>query len=303
MVFLGLYPIQNEDINQVRDALTKLRLSDNAFTFRPIASVALGHGFRCGFLGLLHAEVVQERLTREFSLNLLATAPTVEYKIKVKIEDGYFTIQSAAEFPDPETIDQSFEPVMEVTIFLPKKYVGPVMQLAQTKRAEYIDLGYVGELAKFTYLIPLSEMIVDFFDALKSSTEGYASLDYEFFDYQPVELVKLDILLNHEKVDAFSQLVVATRAEYLGRRMVVKLKDVIPRQQFAIPIQAAIGGQIIARADVKPYRKDVTQKLYGGDRTRKDKLLEAQRKGKKKMKMVGRVEIPQEAFLKVFKSN
>ncbi|MEK7165522.1 MAG: GTP-binding protein [Patescibacteria group bacterium] len=323
MVFLGLYPIQSDEINEVREALGKLRLSDSAFSYRPIASLALGHGFHCGFLGLLHAEVVQERLSREFGLNLLATAPTVEYKLKLKNEnsvipdsdresiekdprfhgdDKTLTIQSPTEFPDPSLIEQSFEPVMEVAIFSPKKYVGPIMQLCQTKRAQYIDLIYISEQAKFTYLIPLSEMIVDFFDTLKSTTEGYASLDYEFFDYQPVNLAKLDILLNHEKVDAFSQLVVSERAESTGRNLVTKLKGVIPRQQFAIPIQAAIGGTVIAREDVSPFRKDVTQKLYGGDRSRKDKLLEAQRKGKKRMKMVGKVEIPQEAFLKVFRS-
>lgn len=344
MVFLSLFPFQNEDINQVRDALAKLRLSDSAFTFRPISSVALGHGFHCGFLGLLHAEVVQERLTREFGLNLLATAPSVEYKISlksfdiaqdkrevssVKNEKEYQVIQSAAEFPDPATIEQAYEPLMEVTIYSPKRYVGSIMQLCQTKRAQYIDLKYIGvssvipdsdresfqkdprlrkddqvvetHLVKFSYLIPLSEMIVDFFDKLKSATEGYASLDYEFFDYQPVELVKLDTLLNHEQVDAFSQLTVADSAESVGRTLVDKLKDVIPRQQFAIPIQAAIGGKIIARSDVKPFRKDVTKKLYGGDRTRKDKLLEAQKKGKARMKLVGRVEIPQNAFLQVFK--
>lgn len=333
MVFLGLFPIQSDEINEVRDALGKLRLSDSAFTFRPIASAALGHGFHCGFLGLLHAEVVQERLTREFGLNLLATAPTVEYKIKLahshqpsanrlsesrKLSaESLVTIQSATEFPDPSVIDQSFEPVMEVTIFSPKKYVGAIMQLCQDKRGEYIDLEYFGHshetgssddpvssertLARFTYLVPLSEMIVDFFDALKSATEGYASLDYEFFDYQSADVVKLDILLNHEKVDAFSQLVVSDRAQSVGRRLVEKLAEVIPRQNFAIPIQATIGGKIISRADVKPFRKDVTQKLYGGDRTRKDKLLEAQKKGKARMKLVGRVEIPQSAFLQVFK--
>jgi GTP-binding protein LepA len=328
MVFLGLFPIQTDEINQVRDALGKLRLSDSAFSYKPISSLALGNGFHCGFLGLLHAEVVQERLAREFNLALLATAPTVEYRIKLKSHqsstyakatadksaisyqtsessklkaESFLTIQSASEFPDPSTIAQTYEPVMNVSIFAPKLYVGAIMQLCQDKRGEYIDLTYVSEQAKFTYLMPLSEMIVDFFDRLKSITEGYASLDYEFFDFQLVEVVKMDILLNHEKVDAFSQLIVSERAVIMGRMMVEKLAEVIPRHQFSVPIQAAIGGQIIARADVKAFRKDVTQKLYGGDRTRKDKLLEAQKKGKKRMKMVGKVEIPQEAFLKVFK--
>ena len=247
----------------------------------------------------------------------------------MKVEESeILSVQSADEFPDPSTIEQAFEPVMEVTIFSPKKYVGQIMQLCQNKRAEYIDLNYFGSstvipdsdresggdprlrgdaqmqgnLVRFTYLIPLSEMIVDFFDQLKSVTEGYASLDYEFFDFQPAELVKLDILLNHEKVDAFSQLVVAERAKMTGKMLVDRLKDVIPRHQFAVPIQAAIGGEIIARSDVKPFRKDVTQKLYGGDRSRKDKLLEAQKKGKARMKRVGQVEIPSSAFMQVFKS-
>jgi GTP-binding protein LepA len=357
MVFLGLFPIQSDEINQVRESLGKLRLSDSAFSFRPIHSLALGNGFHCGFLGLLHAEVVQERLSREFNLSLLATAPTVEYRIKLKSQekrnvilvseahpgsvsgsdsgqarmtaangDKMVTIQSSTEFPDPSLIEETQEPIMEVKIFSPTRYVGQIIELCQSRRGEYIDMSFGGfsvipasepesrgipgqardtqtddGLVRFTYIMPLSEMIIDFFDQLKSISEGYASLDYEFFDYQKVDLVKLDILLNHEKVDAFSQLVVADRAEQLGRRLVDKLKDVIPRQQFSIPIQAAIGGKIIARADVAPFRKDVTKKLYGGDRTRKDKLLEAQRKGKAKMKSIGRVEIPQNAFLQVFK--
>ncbi len=330
MVFVGLFPIESDKINEVREALGKLRLSDSAFTYKPISSLALGHGFHCGFLGLLHAEVVQERLSREFNLALLATAPTVEYRITVKsnkreaisknddlslisyhLSREYITIQSASEYPDPSTIEQAYEPIMELTIFSPKRYVGAIMQLAQEKRAEFIDLQYIGTdleraegaLAKFSYIIPLSEMIIDFFDRLKSITEGYASLDYEFFDYQPVDVVKLDILLNHEKVDAFSQLIVEARAPSMGRMLVQKLAQVLPRQQFNIPVQAAIGGNVIARADVKPFRKDVTQKLYGGDRTRKDKLLEAQKKGKARMKLVGRVEIPPSAFLSVFKKS
>ncbi len=376
MVFLGLFPINSDEYEDVREAMGKLRLSDSAFTYKPISSLALGNGFHCGFLGLLHAEIVQERLNREFSLAILATAPTVEYRIRIKNQelrirkkvilsetkdlakrndssspdyssikpiqnDNLTVVQSASEFPDPAMIDQSFEPVMEVAIFSPKKYTGNVMQLCQNKRAEFIDMKYISDvsvvlnsfqhlneipksirqaqdpeftegqvrdddldstLVQFTYIMPLSEMIIDFFDNLKSASEGYASLDYQLFDYQPVELVKLDILLNHEKVDAFSQLVVKERAHYLGKMMVDKLKDVLPRQQFAIPVQAAIGGEIIARADVKPFRKDVTQKLYGGDRTRKDKLLEAQKKGKARMKKIGRVEIPLSTFMEVFKN-
>src|SRR3989344_468876 len=292
MVFLGVFPIESDKVSEVRDALGKLRLSDSAFSYKPISSLALGHGFHCGFLGLLHAEVVQERLSREFGLNLLATAPTVEYRIKLKgsatppnplfVRGGegelglLKTIQSATEYPDPSTIEQTYEPVMELTIFSPKRYVGAIMQLCQDKRAEFIDLQYIGNtsvipsevegsissasfkkdpstrspsadgslgrddnllkeeqvLTKFSYLIPLSEMIIDFFDRLKSITEGYASLDYEFFDYQPVSVVKLDILLNHVSVDAFSQLIVEERAQSMGRMLVEKLAEVIPRHQF-----------------------------------------------------------------------
>lgn len=295
MVFLGLYPVSADDYQAAREAMEKLRLSDSAFTFRPISSLALGNGFHCGFLGLLHAEVVQERILREFGLTMLATSPSVEYRV-----NGLST-QSASEFPDPSTIKEVKEPIMEVSIYTPKRFVGTVMQLSQEKRGEYLDLKYIGDQAQFTYLIPLSEMIVDFFDKLKSVTEGYASLDYEFFDWVPVEVVKVDILVNKEKVDAFSFLVTADDAQFRSRALVERLATVIPRQQFEIPIQAAIGGQIIARADVKSFRKDVTKKLYGGDRTRKDKLLEKQKKGKAKMKLIGRVEIPQSAFFAVLK--
>jgi GTP-binding protein LepA len=325
MVFLGLFPVAIDEFQQAREAMEKLRLSDSAFTFRPISSLALGNGFHCGFLGLLHAEVVQERILREFGLTMLATAPSVEYRIRLRdgktlrkhdneenvptkresqrlnVSHPYITIQSAAEFPDPSLIEEVKEPVMQVFIFSPKHYVGAIMQLCQEKRAEYIDLSYIGEQAKFTYLMPLSEMIVDFFDRLKSATEGYASLDYEFFDYQRVEVVKLDILLNREKVDAFSSLVVKDQAHSKGKYVVEKLAEAIPRQQFEVPIQAVIGGKVVARADVKAFRKDVTAKLYGGDRSRKDKLLDKQKKGKAKMKMIGRVEIPQSAFFAVLK--
>ncbi len=273
--------------------MERLRLSDSAFTVRPIHSVGLGNGFHCGFLGLLHAEIVQERLSREFGLNMLATAPSVEYHLGAKI------IQSASEFPDihPDVA----EPVMNVTMYSPKQYVGPIMQLAQEKRGELIDQTYVADQLTLTYRLPLSEMIVEFFDRLKSITEGYASLDYKFFDYQQVLLVKVDVLVNKEKVDAFSFLSVEDQAQFRARELVERLARAIPRQQFEVPVQAAIGGQVIARSDVKAFRKDVTQKLYGGDRTRKDKLLEAQKKGKAKMKQIGQVSIPQEAFFQVLK--
>lgn len=319
MVFLGLFPLSADEYQDAREAMEKLRLSDSAFTFRAVSSLALGNGFHCGFLGLLHAEVVQERILREFGLTMLATSPSVEYRLTLKAGVEYgklgFTqsqiisktpkvtvaIQSASELPDPTVIEEVKEPIMQVSIYAPKRFVGAVMQLSQEKRGEFMDLIYVGDQAQFTYLIPLSEMIVDFFDRLKSITEGYASLDYEFFDWQPVDVVKVDILVNKEKVDAFSFLVIRDQAVIRSRAMVERLAQVIPRQQFEIPIQAAIGGQIIARADVKAFRKDVTKKLYGGDRTRKDKLLDKQKKGKAKMKMIGRVEIPQSAFFAVLK--
>lgn len=353
MVFLGLFPINTNELTLAREAVEKLRLSDSAFTFRPISSLALGNGFHCGFLGLLHAEIVQERLSREFNLNMIATAPSVEYRLRRKgaYRDSPFAahpsnmppsstgspssefmtvlektrraaplqefivIQSASEFPDPTFVEEVHEPMMKVEIFTPKAYVGAVMQLAQEKRGEYIDLRYLSGsglmedqgqtpgpgLAQLTYLIPLADMIIDFFDRLKSVTEGYASLDYELFEWQKVDVVSVDILLNHEKVDALSFLAVREFAVHRAREIVEKLATVIPRQQFTIPVQATIGGQIIARADVKAFRKDVTQKLYGGDRTRKDKLLEAQKKGKSKMKKIGRVEIPQSAFFEVLK--
>lgn len=329
MVFVGLFPIEQEDFTKAREAMEKLRLSDSAFSFRPISSLALGNGFHCGFLGLLHAEIVQERLSREFGLSLLATAPSVEYMITVKpgVDAGKMGIQSSAisrqlsdksesyklkvgnslsiqspsEFPDPSFIDAVQEPVMRVTIYTPKRFVGQVMQLSQDKRGEYIDLVYHGEQAEFTYLIPLSEMIVDFFDHLKSVTEGYASLDYDFFGFQPADIVKVNILVNHEPVDALSFLVVKDQARRRGKEIVERLCDVLPRQQFNIPVQAALGGDIIARGDIKPFRKDVIAKLYGGDRTRKDKLLKKQKKGKAKMKRVGSIDIPQNAFFEVLR--
>ncbi len=330
MVFLSLFPINSDEFANAREILEKLRLSDSAFSFRPISSAALGNGFHCGFLGLLHAEIVQERLSREFDLNMIATAPSVEYHLtlkpgvslsklgftanslidpRVKPEDdkkrgddnAVVVIQSASEFPDPTYVDGVKEPIMEVKIFTPRAYVGAIMQLAQEKRGEYIDLKYVGEQAEFTYLLPLADMIIDFFDRLKSISEGYASLDYEFFEFQDVDVVKIDLLVNHEKVDALSFLSVRDQAHSRANSIVERLADVIPRQQFQIPIQGAIGGSIIARSDVKAFRKDVIQKLYGGDRTRKDKLLKKQAKGKAKMKMIGRVEIPQSAFFEVLK--
>ncbi len=300
MVFLSLFPINSEEFSYARETMEKLRLSDSAFTFRPISSLALGNGFHCGFLGLLHAEIVQERLSREFDLNMIATAPSVEYHLK-KTSGVEVFIQSASEFPDPTVIEEVKEPIMEVTIYTPKRYVGPIMQLAQEKRGTYVDQKYTADQVEFTYRIPLSEMIIDFFDRLKSITEGYASLDYEFFDYQTVDVAKIDILVNREKVDALSFLVVRDQAHTRSIEITERLAAVIPRHQFEVPIQAAIGGKVVARSDVKAFRKDVIQKLYGGDRTRKDKLLKKQKKGKARMKLIGRVEIPQEAFFEVLK--
>lgn len=335
MVFLSLFPINSDEFTVARESLEKLRLSDSAFTFRPISSAALGNGFHCGFLGLLHAEIVQERLSREFDLNMIATAPSVEYHLTLKtgvalsklgftqtqlIETGNtenqtVIIQSATEFPDPTYIDKVEEPMMNVVIFTPKAYIGAIMQLCQEKRGEYIDMKYLHgsvdadasgnqnerTMVEMSYLLPLSDMIIDFFDRLKSISEGYASLDYEFYEFQTVDVVKIDILVNHEKVDALSFLAVRDQAHHRAIQIVERLGVVIPRQQFQIPIQGAIGGAVIARSDVKAFRKDVIQKLYGGDRTRKDKLLKKQAKGKARMKLVGRVEIPQTAFFEVLK--
>ncbi len=301
MVFLSLFPTDNDEYLHLREALEKLHLSDSSFTFKPHASLALGKGFLCGFLGLLHAEIVKERLEREFSLDLIATTPTVEYKINLTNGETLL-IHTPDDFPDPSRIKNILEPVMYTTIYAPSKYVGNIMQLCQDKRGELVNLEYVGGQAKFTYLIPLSEMIIDFFDILKSITSGYASLDYEFFENRIVDAVKLDILLNRKLVEAFSQIVVAEKAEAVANKLVSKLKTLIPRHQFQIPIQAAIGGKIIAREDIKSFRKDVTAKLYGGDRSRKDKLLEAQKKGKKRMRKFGQVNIPQEVFLKIYRN-
>jgi len=301
MVFLSLFPTDNNEYLHLREALEKLHLSDSSFTFKPHASLALGKGFLCGFLGLLHAEIVKERLEREFSLDIIATTPTVEYTISLTGGETLL-IHTPDDFPDPSRIKIILEPVMYAVIYAPREYVGSIMQLCQDKRAELVNLEYVSGQAKFTYLIPLSEMIIDFFDSLKSITSGYASLDYEFFELRPVTAVKLDILLNRKPVEAFSQIVVSQKAVKIGNKMVEKLKTLIPRHQFQIPIQAAVGGKIIARADVKSFRKDVTAKLYGGDQTRKDKLLEAQKKGKKRMRQFGEVNIPQEVFLNIYKS-
>ncbi len=294
MVFVGLYPIDNEDYFELKEALSKFKLNDPAFSYTPEQSAALGSGFRCGFLGLLHAEVVQERLSQEFGVNLLATAPSVEYLVNDQPLDNPADL-------DLSKTKKIEEPWVRLEVFTPQAYIGPVMELVQDKRGKFLDMVHYGAQAELTYEMPLSEMVTDFYDQLKSVSSGFASLDWQFLEFREVEAVRVDFLVGGEKVDALSTIVYRPKAEGLGRRMVGKLKEVLPRQNFAIAIQATIGGNIIARETVSPFRKDVTAKLYGGDRTRKDKLLEKQKKGKQRMKMVGKVQIPQEAFLTILK--
>lgn len=295
MVYVGLFPTNQDDYIDAKEGLIKFRLNDPAFTFELESSQALGNGFRCGFLGLLHAEVAQERLSAEFGVDLIATIPSVEYEI-----DGSL-VHNPSEI-DLSSMRNIKEPWVSLKIFIPQNYIGPVMELVQDKRGKFLNMQHFGAQVEMSYEMPLSEMVTDFYDKLKSVSSGFASLDWEFLEFREVDAVRVDIMVAGEKVDALSQIVVRNKAESLGRRMVEKLREVLPRQNFAIAIQAVIGGTIIARETVSPFRKDVTAKLYGGDRTRKDKLLEKQKKGKKKMKMIGRVEIPQEAFLSILKS-
>ncbi|MBW4827321.1 MAG: translation elongation factor 4 [Clostridiaceae bacterium] len=301
MVYCGIYPSEGEDFNSVREALEKLQVNDASLVFEPETSAALGFGFRCGFLGLLHMEIVQERLEREFNLNIIATAPSVIYKVK-KSDGSILSIQNPSNLPPESEIEYMEEPIVEASIMTPTDYVGAVMELCQDRRGTFKNMEYLEETRVVMYYeLPLNEVIYDFFDALKSKTRGYASLDYELKGYKPSELAKLDILINEELVDAFSLIVHKEKAYERGRNIAEKLKDVIPRHQFAVPIQAAIGSKIIARETVKALRKDVLAKCYGGDITRKKKLLEKQKEGKKRMRQIGNVEIPQEAFLSVLK--
>jgi GTP-binding protein LepA len=297
MVFCGLYPIDGDELPELRDALEKLKLNDSSVTFEPESSHALGFGFRCGFLGLLHMEIVKERLEREFNLSLIATAPSVVYE--AYLTDGTrLRVDNPTELPEQSRIDHVDEPLLHATILSPSEYTGTIMELCQSRRAEMERMDYLSpERVELVYRIPLAEVVVDFFDQLKSRTKGYASLDYEPAGYQTSQLVRVDILINHAPVDAFSTIVHRSQAEFYGRRMAERLKELIPRQMFDVPIQAAIGGRVVSRETVKAKRKDVLAKCYGGDITRKRKLLEKQKEGKKRMKNIGRVEIPQEAFI------
>jgi GTP-binding protein LepA len=301
MVFCGLFPIDGDELPDLRDALEKLRLNDASFTYEPESSRALGFGFRCGFLGLLHMEIVRERLEREFDLSLIATAPSVAYQ--AYLNDGTrVDVDNPSELPEPTQLDHVDEPMLKATIITPAEYTGTVMDLCQGRRAEMVEMEYLSpERVEFVYTIPLAEVVVNFFDQLKSRTKGYASLDYEPEGYATADLVKVDLLINHTPVDAFSTIVHRGQADTYGRRMTEKLRELIPRQMFDVPIQAAIGGRVLSRETVKARRKDVLAKCYGGDITRKRKLLEKQKEGKKKMKNIGRVEVPQEAFVSALK--
>jgi GTP-binding protein LepA len=297
MVFCGLYPVEGDDLPGLRDALEKLKLSDGSITFEPETSAALGFGFRCGFLGLLHMEIARERLEREFNLSLIATAPSVAYL--AQLTNGQtIEVDNPSVMPAAQSVDSISEPMLRLTIITPSDYTGTIMDLCQSRRGTLVKMQYLSpERLELMYRVPLAEVVIDLFDQLKSRTKGYASLDYETDGYEVEDLVKVDILLNGAAVDAFSSIVHRARAQDYGRKMVAKLRELIPRQLFDVPIQAAIGGRIIARETVKAKRKDVLAKCYGGDITRKRKLLEKQREGKKRMKTIGRVEIPQEAFI------
>ena len=301
MVFCGIYPADGAHYIDLRDALEKLQLNDASLTFEPETSVALGFGFRCGFLGLLHMEIIQERLEREYDLDLITTAPSVVYKLKLT-DGSVITIDNPTNYPDPTLIQSAEEPICNAHIYSPSEYVGNIMELCQERRGVFKDMKYLDtDRVDIHYELPLNEIVYDFFDALKSRTRGYASFDYELMGYQPSKLVKLDIMLNGEIVDALSFIIHADKAYPRARKMAEKLKEKIPRQLFEVPIQACVGGKIIARETVKALRKDVLAKCYGGDITRKKKLLEKQKEGKKRMRQLGSVEVPQEAFMSVLK--
>jgi len=301
MVYCGLFPIDSNNYNGLREALERLELNDASLQYEPESSQALGFGYRCGFLGMLHMEIIQERIEREFGIDLITTAPSVILEVE-KTDEEMLRIDNPADMPDPQKIEVIREPFVEASIMVPNDFVGPVMEISQKKRGQFVDMQYLDDVrVNIVYHIPLSEIVYDFFDQLKSQTKGYASFDYEMIGYQESDLVKMDILLNGETIDALSFIVHRDFAYERGKNIVERLKKLIPRQQFEVPVQAAVGNKIIARSTIKAVRKDVTSKLYGGDVTRKRKLLEKQKEGKRRMKMVGSVEIPQEAFMSILK--
>ena len=301
MVYSGIFPADGSDYEELKEALEKLKLNDASLNYELESSSALGHGFRCGFLGLLHMEIIQERLEREYDLSIITTAPSVIYKV-YKTDGEMVELYNPSELPSPDKVNYMEEPIAKADIISPKEYVGNIMELCQQRRGEYINMKYIdANRVSLEYYIPLNEIIYDFFNSLKSRTRGYASFDYDVVKYQRSNLVKLDIKLNGEVVDALSFIVNREKAETRGRKIAEKLKDIIPRQLFEVPIQASIGGKVVARETVKAMRKDVLAKCYGGDITRKKKLLEKQKEGKKKMRQVGSVELPQDAFMSVLK--
>ena len=301
MVFCGLYPVDTNKYNDLREALERLELNDSALQYEPETSQALGFGFRCGFLGLLHMEIIQERIEREFNINLITTAPSVVYEVK-ETNGEILRIDNPSMMPEQQVIEESTEPFVKASIMVPNDFVGTVMELSQKKRGQFVDMEYLDDIrVNVIYHIPLSEIVYDFFDQLKSQTKGYASFDYEMIGNRPSNLVKMDILLNNEQIDALSLIVHKDFAHDRGKQIVEKLKELIPRQQFEVPVQAAIGNKIVARSNIRAIRKNVLAKCYGGDISRKRKLLEKQKEGKKRMKMVGSVEVPQEAFMAVLK--
>ncbi|MDP5240854.1 translation elongation factor 4 [Uliginosibacterium sp. 31-16] len=301
-VFAGLYPVESSEYDQLRDSLEKLKLNDASLQYEPEVSQALGFGFRCGFLGLLHMEIVQERLEREFDMDLITTAPTVVYEVLMN-DGAVLKIENPAKLPESNKLQEIREPIITATIFVPQDYLGPVITLCNQKRGNQVDMHYHGRQVKLVYDMPMAEVVMDFFDRLKSVSRGYASLDYDFKEYRAADVVKLDVLVASEKVDALSVIVHRANAQYRGRDLANRLRALIPRQMFDVPVQAAIGSNILARETIKALRKNVLAKCYGGDITRKKKLLEKQKEGKKRMKMVGNVEIPQEAFLAVLRTD